>query len=92
MSAEYTVKRFICGASSGCKGSVSLYSDDEPRVGRMAPLEEILGEPLGEGARIEISVRLITPGASLEKTYNPWHRPGERDCSCTAKTKPWSKR
>lgn len=70
----FHVSRMNCGVSCGSHGiqCFRMEGDKRPSVYGLNP-EEVLGEILYQGAKIEVSVRLLRKG-SERKSRNPWLR------------------
>jgi cytochrome c2 len=79
----YTVSRWAGGVGAGLHGIACFKIDGEyPQMHGLNP-EDVLGRELGEGAVIEVSVRVIREGRTI---HNPWLGPdGSPNYRATAK-------
>ena len=73
-SVELEVKRLRAGCAYGPYGSASYYEDGRPDVGTQVSPEVILGRPLADGARVQVTVEVIEEAAWPPK-ISPW-QPG----------------
>jgi hypothetical protein len=71
---QMVVKRYLGSATSGCEGSAVYYPFYDKEIAGQSGIdpEDILGEELGTGSIIEISVRVVHREPMAGYCENPW--------------------